>query len=111
MKYLDVSGCTGITDKTLLKLSSFYGKASRAERKDGGACQNCNCSRKTERSPLHGSSEAVNKKHVTRKLECLRLSGCYKITDEGLRYVLSLQFMLRLMLMPLLVIMVCVLCI
>eukprot|EP00794_Sanderia_malayensis_P006214 gene6214-6930_t len=91
LKYIDMSGCTGITDKTLLKLSSLYGRTLRAERKAG--CPNCTC--KMSQPPPQGSAEqrqitamgdATQRHRASAKLlECLRLSGCYKITDDGLR--------------------------
>ena len=77
LKYLDLSGCIGITDKTLIKLSSFYGKTSKSER--GSKCADCHCVKPKE------ESTEVSRSKSLKGLECLRLSGCYKITDVGLR--------------------------
>ena len=77
LKHLDVSGCVGITDKTLVKLTSVHGKPSKWDR--GSKCADCNCQKQT------GDSSENSKHRLLSGLECLRLSGCYKITDDGLR--------------------------
>jgi len=77
LKHLDLSGCVWITDKTLIKLASLYSKPSKSER--GTKCSDCTCMKKQE-----DSSESSKYKSL-QGLECLRLSGCYKITDVGLR--------------------------
>ncbi|XP_065067234.1 F-box/LRR-repeat protein 5-like [Rhopilema esculentum] len=88
LKYLDVSGCTRITDKTLMKLSTFYNKSSKSEKKSTGRCNDCSCYlRKELKDASHPSRppSAGCKPKSLKGLECLRLSGCYKITDMGLR--------------------------
>lgn len=67
LKHLDVSGCKNITDKMLNKLSTSIGKLNTP-------CSSCNCARKN-------NDERVE----ARLLHTLRLSGCYQITDAGLR--------------------------
>ena len=71
LKYLDVSGCRGITDKTLTKLSQALGKPSTP------TCDACTCG-------LQNTHTSYNN-NASKSLEILRLSGCYKITDVGLR--------------------------
>jgi len=71
LKYLDVSGCPGITDKSLVKLSTSIGKITTTN-----TCASCTCAQQPVDSPTQ-----------MRQLETLRVSGCYKITDTGLRYL------------------------
>ncbi|XP_057296760.1 F-box/LRR-repeat protein 5-like [Hydractinia symbiolongicarpus] len=70
LQYLDVSGCKNVTDKTLIKLSIALGKSKKE-----GFYRQKDCCKKVYKNT---SSEI-------RRLHTLRLSGCYQITDAGLR--------------------------
>lgn len=69
-----MSGCAKITDKTLKKLSSAIGKV--INNKTNGL----NCSE--GQSGLSNNGELSPRRQ---EIEYLSLSGCYQITDEGLR--------------------------
>lgn len=82
LKYLDVSGCKSITDKTLIKLASSLEKANSSvfdiEESECNDCHShCVCGQNSKNAPTAT---------IKRGLEYLALSGCYQITDEGLRY-------------------------
>ncbi|XP_066921855.1 F-box/LRR-repeat protein 5-like [Clytia hemisphaerica] len=77
MKYLDVSGCRGITDKTLIKLSTALG----SKKSSSNACSNCTC---FQQQRIVGDKSPPSPRQP-KQLEILRLSGCFKITDAGLR--------------------------
>lgn len=80
MRHLDLSGCAKITDKTLKKLSvALTPRVSR----DRASC----CGSGDERSDF--SQDELNS--VTHGLRYLSLSGCYQVTDEGIRYVIQLM--------------------
>lgn len=60
LQYFDISGCKNITDKVLIKLSSALGK----------------------KPTTFFDGQLL---YEGRQLKTLRLSGCYRITDNGLR--------------------------
>ena len=78
LEHLDVSGCKNITDKTLVKLSSALVKKTGgiSDIEDSGCecLSKCGCSKR-------------NKEYLLpqKGLVYLGLSGCYQITDTGLR--------------------------
>lgn len=78
LRHFDVSGCKNITDKTLVKLSASIGKMI-TKRCCGSLCQEKVVPAKSFNTRLSP------KKNQSRQLQTLRLSGCYKITDVGLR--------------------------
>ena len=90
MKYFDVSGCRNITDKTLEQLSKHLGKFVK---EDGQTAQNC--SMRVRCSFIEDLEDSQARKVCfqcsfyknNRALQTLRLSGCYKITNQGLRLV------------------------
>ena len=73
LEYIDLSGCSQITDAALRRIAQSLTPLNHAPSSSslsspkGGVCG-------------RGGGE-------TPQLRCLILSGCYKITDEGLRYV------------------------
>ena len=82
LQHLDVSGCKNITDKTLFKLSSSLGKlpvgSGISDIEDSGCdCHTvCSC----------GQVINITPETAKRGLVYLGLSGCYQVTDAGLRY-------------------------
>ena len=78
LEHLDVSGCKNITDKTLVKLSSaLVKKTSGISDIEDSGCEclsKCGCTKR-------------NKEYLLpqKGLVYLGLSGCYQITDTGLR--------------------------
>ncbi|XP_068713372.1 F-box/LRR-repeat protein 5-like isoform X1 [Montipora foliosa] len=81
LQYLDVSGCKNITDKTLFQLSSSLGKLPSSDGISDIEDNSCDC---------HTSCSCVHKISVVpelsrRGLVHLGLSGCYQVTDAGLR--------------------------
>ena len=77
MRRLDLSGCARISDKTLKKLSAALTPRVAIDR--GSSC---------------GSGDEQSEKEelisVTYGLRYLSLSGCYQITDEGIRYTVCM---------------------
>ena len=72
LRHLDLSGCARISDKTLKKLSVALNPRGT-----------------NDRGSSSGSGEERSEKHqlssVNHGLRYLSLSGCYQITDEGIR--------------------------
>ena len=85
LQYLDVSGCKNITDKTLFQLSSSLGKLPASDGISDIEDNSCDCH--TSCSCVHKSS--VVPESSRRGLVHLGLSGCYQVTDAGLRYTCS----------------------
>ena len=76
-----MSGCKNVTDKVLIKLSMALGKNTKT----------LSCKKNTEcclqyKAFNNGSisNKLINIENI-RQLKTLRLSGCFKITDVGLR--------------------------
>ncbi|EDO46197.1 predicted protein [Nematostella vectensis] len=81
LKTFDVSGCSNLTDKALVSLSSALGEATSNADIEEGRCDctaACKCSKVDEQN-LQGK----------RTLRYLSLSGCYQLTDAGLRSLAS----------------------
>ena len=81
LQHLDVSGCKNITDKTLFKLSSSLGKLPAESGISDIEDSSCDC----HTSCSCGKLSSTTPKTVKRGLVYLGLSGCYQITDAGLR--------------------------
>lgn len=76
LEYIDLSGCSMITDTTLLRIAWACSPLSPTPRL---LCTNCLCSNEDNRifkDP--GGKEPM--------LQYLILAGCHLITDVGLRY-------------------------
>ena len=82
LQHLDVSGCKNITDKTLFKLSSSLGKLPADSGISDIEDSSCDC----HTSCSCGKLSSTTPKTVKRGLVYLGLSGCYQITDAGLRW-------------------------
>jgi F-box/leucine-rich repeat protein 5 len=74
LRRLDLSGCAKITDKTLKKLSVALTPRVTNDRASSGGSgdEHSDCCQDELISVTHG-------------LRYLSLSGCYQITDEGIR--------------------------
>lgn len=83
LQHLDVSGCKNITDKTLFKLSSSLGKLPVGSGISDIEDSSCDCHTFCSCGKL--ISTGINPETVKRGLIYLGLSGCYQITDAGLR--------------------------
>ena len=81
LQHLDVSGCKNITDKTLFKLSSSLGKLPAGSGISDIEDSSCDC----HTSCSCGKLSSTTPETVKRGLVYLGLSGCYQITDAGLR--------------------------
>lgn len=72
LTHLDLSGCSSITDRAMDYLGSGL---SRLPSSPCGDCD-CECLRVKQKQKARGRLSLVS----------LSLSGCYQVTDEGLRY-------------------------
>ncbi len=75
LRHLDLSGCARISGKTLKKLSVALTPRVSSDRasSNGSGDEQSDCGQDELTSINHG-------------LRYLSLSGCYQITDEGIRY-------------------------
>ena len=73
MRHLDLSGCARISDKTLKKLSVALTPRGTNDRGSSSGSGDEQSVKDELTSTNHG-------------LRYLSLSGCYQITDEGVRY-------------------------
>ena len=81
LQHLDVSGCKNITDKTLFKLSSSLGKLPVGSGVSDIEDSSCDCHTQCSCGKLISLTPETAK----RGLVYLGLSGCYQVTDAGLR--------------------------
>lgn len=81
LQHLDVSGCKNITDKTLFKLSSSLGKLPVGSGISDIEDSSCDCHTLCS----CGKLISVTPETAKRGLVYLGLSGCYQVTDAGLR--------------------------
>ena len=88
LQYLNLSGCSWISDLTLERLAKAFkpsmkhnGITTAIKMSENNKCvtsnNNCTCSCKNK------YQDSLCEKP---RLRCLRLSGCHLITDKGLRY-------------------------
>lgn len=89
LEHLDVSGCKNITDKTLFKLSSSLGKLPVGSGISDIEDSSCDCHTICSCGRL--ISTGITPETAKRELVYLGLSGCYQITDAGLRSVITLD--------------------
>ena len=81
LQHLDVSGCKNITDKTLFKLSSSLGKLPVGSGISDIEDSSCDCHTLCS----CGKLDSISPVTVKRGLVYLGLSGCYQVTNSGLR--------------------------
>ena len=81
LQLLNVSGCKNITDKTLFKLSSSLGKLPVGSGISDIEDSSCDCHTQCS----CGKLISITPETAKRGLVYLGLSGCYQVTDAGLR--------------------------
>lgn len=81
LRYLDVSGCKSITDKTLAKLASSLEKMNSSV----SDIEESECNDYHSHCVCRQNSKNVSTVRNKKGLEYLALSGCYQVTDDGLR--------------------------
>ena len=79
LQYIDISGCSMITDTTLLRIAWACSPTSPTS----SLCSNCSCGQMIE------DTNMIRVKEETPQLKGLVLSGCHHVTDVGLKYVVN----------------------
>lgn len=75
LQYIDISGCSMITDTTLLRIAWACSPTSPTS----SLCSNCSCGQMIE------DTNMMRVKEETPQLKGLVLSGCHHVTDVGLK--------------------------